>query len=164
MVSTHFRLQRDTKIMNWSELNENNYIKKINNLSYNDWKPLLHLIPEIEQTLNFGEIDTKLIGEGTVESPYQFPHYKSAPIVNEFIDIVYKIPVVITFQWMEWKELETYVKNTDFDFDTIDIPTKCKVITSIVRAERFCEGNIIVNFKSGLILKILKSIEKQLIS
>ncbi len=50
----------------------------------------------------------------------------------------------------------------NFDFDSVDIPTKCKLITAIVRNDRFCEGALVSAFESGLILKILKSIKRQL--
>ena len=90
------------------------------------------------------------------------PYSIGAPIVTQFHKIVYEIPIIIEFHWLNWDKLETFVKDENFDFDTIDIPTKCKVITAIVRGDRFCEGNLIAEFESGLILKILKSIEKQL--
>lgn len=47
-----------------------------------------------------------------------------------------------------------------FDFDSADLIKKCKLITAIVRNDRFCEGALVSAFESGLILKILKSIEK----
>jgi hypothetical protein len=48
----------------------------------------------------------------------------------------------------------------NFDFDTVDLLTKCKLITAIVRNDRFCEGALVSAFNSGLILRILKSIKK----
>jgi len=48
-----------------------------------------------------------------------------------------------------------------FDFDTVDLETKCKLITAVVRNDRFCEGTLLSAFKSGFVLKILKSIEKE---
>jgi len=51
--------------------------------------------------------------------------------------------------------------NENFDFEATDLLTKCKLITAIVRNDRFREGALVSAFKSGLILKILKSIEKE---
>ncbi|MBE0660910.1 MAG: hypothetical protein IH597_00450 [Bacteroidales bacterium] len=52
--------------------------------------------------------------------------------------------------------------NPNFDFNTIDIPAKCKLITAIVRSDRFCDGALIEAFESGLMLRILTSIKAQL--
>ena len=72
------------------------------------------------------------------------------------------MPILISFDWGSWDLPVKIEKDENFDFDIIDIPTKCKVITTIVRADRFCEGHLVYTFESGLILKILKSIKKQL--
>lgn len=53
-------------------------------------------------------------------------------------------------------------RNEGFDFDTIDLPTTCKLITAIVRNDRFCEGALDSAFESGFMLRILKSMEKQI--
>ncbi len=53
-------------------------------------------------------------------------------------------------------------RDDNFDFGTTDILKKCKLITAIVRNDRFCEGALVSAFESGLILKILKSIEKEI--
>lgn len=148
--------------MGWSELNEENYIDKINSLSKEDWQPLLSLISEIEKTTKFGEWSDKGKGDGTLESPYLMPYHIETPIVREFVSIAYKIPIMIVFSWMEWAELETFLKDKSFNFDSIDIPTKCKIITAIIRADRFCDGATSGEFESGVVLKILKSIERQL--
>ncbi len=148
--------------MNWSKVTEEDYIDKINGLSENDWSPLIELIPIIEQTKVFGTWPETIEGKGTSESPYIIPHISHSEIIDKFWSIVYKIPIVIQFDWMSWEELDDIIKNKNFDFDTIDIPTKCKVITAIVRAERFGEGTLVSQFESGLILKILKSIKNQI--
>ena len=53
-------------------------------------------------------------------------------------------------------------RDKEFDFNVIDIPKKCKLVTAIIRNDRFCEGALISAFESGLILKILKSIKLQI--
>jgi len=131
---------------------------KINALTQQDWQPLLALIPEIVNTSKFGE------WKGIEKGPDGFialPWCETAPIVQKFLDAVYAIPILISFDWGSWEEGRKIVSNMDFDFDTLDIVTKCKLITAIVRNGRFCEGALVSAFESGLILKILKSIEKE---
>ncbi len=72
------------------------------------------------------------------------------------------MPVIIDFAWGCWVEGSRIAKDIDFNYGTIDIPTKCKLITAFVRNDRFFDGALVEVFESGLMLKILKSIEKEL--
>ena len=140
-------------------LNENNYIQTINSYTRKDWQPLLDLIPRIEKTKSFG----KEIGGGMDDNgAYHLPNWSSSEIVHEFLEIVYDIPIVIDFNWAAWDEGSKMASDENFDYDTIDIPTKCKLITAFVRNDRFCDGALAGAFERGTILKILKSIQKQL--
>ncbi|HOT90863.1 MAG TPA: DUF6508 domain-containing protein [Anaerolineae bacterium] len=134
---------------------------RINDLTQEDWQPLLALIPEIENTSKFGEWKG---GKKDPDGSITMPWCETAPIVQKFLDAVYFIPVIISFDWGSWEEGRRIASNVDFDFDTLDIVTKCKLITAIVRNDRFCEGALVSAFESGLILKILKSIEKEVIN
>jgi len=133
---------------------------KINALTQQDWQPLLVLIPEIANTSKFGEWKG---GEKGPDGSITMPWCETVPIVQKFLDAVYTIPIIITFDWGSWEEGRKIASSVDFDLDTLDIVTKCKLITAIVRNDRFCEGALVSAFESGLILKILKSIEKQVI-
>jgi hypothetical protein len=48
-----------------------------------------------------------------------------------------------------------------YDFDSLSLTEKCKLITGIVRSDRFSSGVLTAEFNNGKILKILKSIERQ---
>ncbi len=142
-------------------LKENNYIEKIKSYSKNDWLPLLDLIPKIEKVEKFGD-DTeamKLLEQGILDMNPYVEH----EIVEEFRQECYAIPIMIDFNWGAWDEGREIVSNENFDYNTIDIPTKCKIITAIVRNDRFCSGRLVEAFQTGMILKVLKSIQKQLI-
>jgi hypothetical protein len=43
--------------------------------------------------------------------------------------------------------------------NTVDLETKRRLITYLVRSDRFNEGTLISAFKSGVILKILKAMK-----
>lgn len=51
--------------------------------------------------------------------------------------MVYEILVMIDFDWPGWKEGRGMANDTDFDIDSVDIPTKCKVISAIVHNDVF---------------------------
>ena len=135
-------------------LEENNYKEQIHAFTQQDWKPLIELIPKVESTSKFGEWE---------EENILFPDCIEAPIVSQFLHIVYRLPIIISFDWGAWEEGRKIASNDDFDYDTLDLPAKCKLITAIVRSDRFCEGTLVSAFESGLILRILKSIEKQIL-
>jgi hypothetical protein len=139
-------------------LNEENCGDKINSFTYQDWRPLLELIPKIENTTSIGEyLKPNDDEDGVIQIPYCSP----APIVFDFSDIVYDMPIIIDFNWCKWDEGRKIVSDENFDFDTVSLLTKCKLITAIVRNNRFCDGVLGAAFKSGQMLKILKSIEKE---
>lgn len=138
-------------------LTEENYKESITALSTKDWKVLFDLIPEIEKTLEFGKMH---IAEANADGTKQFPHWQEAPVVSKFRNAVYEIPIIINFDWSSWDEGAQMASDKDFNFDNIDIPTKCKLITAIIRNDRFCEGALLSAFESGLILRIVKSLLK----
>jgi hypothetical protein len=125
------------------------------------WKPLLDLIPEIEQVETFQElIEPSRIDEN---GHIRLPVYRTNKVVEQFHRLVYEIGIVLNFDWVSWDEGRKIVSDSDFDFDSIDILTKCKIITAVVRSERFRDGALAEAFQSGLILKLLKSIERQVL-
>ncbi len=140
-------------------LKEHNYQEIITAYTLSDWKPLLDLIQRIESQISFSQRRDKVRSE---TNSIILPLSVEAQIVSEFREIVYQIPIMIDFDWSGWDEGRKMAKDEHFDYDSVDIPTKCKVITAFVRNDRFCEGALASAFQRGTILKILKSIERQL--
>jgi len=140
-------------------LDENNYKERLYAFKHQDWQPLIGLIPKIESTSQFGEV----VGvEKDEKGIIHFPYFIEAPIVSKFLEIVYDMPIIIDFDWGAWEKGRKIARDEDCDFNRLDLPTKCKLITAIVRNDRFCEGALVSAFESGLILRILKSIKKQI--
>lgn len=131
---------------------------KITNPTKKNWQPLLDLIPEIESYSEFAEWDDIITEDGELN---MYP-CKEYSIVSKFRDLVYDLNIIIDFDWARWDEGRTIIRNKDFDYNTLDIPTNCKIITAFVRNDRFCDGALVDAFESGVILKVLKSIENTL--
>jgi len=89
------------------------------------------------------------------------PWCELSPIVEKFLEAVYGIPIIVAFDWMKWAEGQDILSKADYDFDSLDLVTKCKLITAIVRSDRFSEGALVSAFNSGVVLRILKSIERE---
>ena len=138
---------------------ETDFEGKINSLKRSDFKPLLDLIPKIQATSWFGKLKG---GNKDKDGSILMPYYEENVVVDLFRSIAYDIPIIIPFDWGKWEKGREIINNPNFDCKTIDIATICKTITTIVRSDRFCEGALISAFESGLILKLLVSIENQL--
>ena len=139
-------------------LKEDNYKDKISALAAKDWQPLFDLIPVIRNTSHYREtICDEQDDKGVTYLPYSIEE----PIVSRFRETAYSLSIIIDFNWGSWEEGRNMARDEQFDYDTIDIPTKCKIITAIVRNDRFCDGALCSAFESGLILRILQSIERQ---
>ena len=135
---------------------ETDFEGKINSLKRSDFKPLLNLIPEIQAASWFGKLKG---GNKNKDGSICMPYYEENKVVSLFRSIAYDIPIIIPFDWGKWEKGRKIVNNPYFDYQTVDIITICKIITSIVRNDRFCEGALISAFESELILKLLISIE-----
>lgn len=141
------------------KLTDENCNEIINAFTETNWKPLIDLIPTIEETSTFGEWEAgKRIGSNVSTMPY----WNNSEIVNKFVKIAYDIPIVIDFDWMSWEEGAKMINDESFDFDVCDMPTKCQLITAMIRSDRFCDGALVGYFKSGQVLKILESIEEEI--
>lgn len=141
-------------------LSDKNYIEKIQSYSEQDWKPLLDLIPKIDKVEKFGDDSEamKLLEKGIIDMNPYVEH----EIIEEFRQICYAIPIIIDFDWGSWDEGRKIVSDENFEYDTINIATKCKIITTLVRNDRFCSGRLVDAFETGIMQRVLKSIQKQL--
>jgi hypothetical protein len=140
-------------------IDEEDHVEIINSYPKEKWQILFDLIPDIEQSDGFGESKS---GELSEDGSRQLPYYEWSKIVDRFFDIVHnEVPIVISFDWPDWnKGIEILHKNS-FDYDSLDIATNCKLVTTLIRADRFSDGVLVEAFESGQVLGILKSIEKQ---
>lgn len=122
------------------------------------WKPLFDLIPIIENTMIFdhGSCSTSVEDGGI-----QLYSPNEDMVVMRFLDLVYEMPIIIAFKWSTWDEGRAMANTPDFDFDSVDVYTKCKLITAIARNDRFCTGALVSAFESGFILTLLKSMQRQ---
>ncbi len=120
--------------------------ENINRISKEDWNELIKLIPEIEDTTVFGEV---------ISSENSFTYVSSSEIVNKFHDVVYHKNIEIVFDWGKWKYGIDILENENSDYSKLDLITLVKLITTIIRNDRFSTGYLVSKFEDGTILKIL---------
>lgn len=132
-------------------------LKQLNSLSKDDWAKLFNLIPKIEETDSFGKMaGGDEISPGTVEMPY----WDWSDITQSFVKTAYELKLVLNFDWGEWPEGKAILQNKSQDFDSLDLVTLCKLITTIIRADRFNDGYLISRFENGTVLNIIKAIKR----
>ena len=129
----------------------------INRLTTNDWDRLFSLLPEIEATKKFGEVKG---GEQTEDGSFTFPYWSSSEIVDKVFQLIHELNLVPVFDWTSWEEGKSILNNQDFNYSSLDTITLCKLLTTIVRADRFNDGFFVLNFENGVIPKIIKAIKQ----
>lgn len=127
----------------------------INTLTINDWDKLISLLQEIEDTRNFGELKG---GEQLENDSITFPYWSSSEAVDKVFKLIHTLNLVPAFNWTSWAEGQSILNNQDFNYSNLDTITLCKLLTTIVRSDRFNDGFFVFNFENGVIPKIIKTI------
>lgn len=146
-------LSQFLNIKKFKYLNEKSYNEIINNYNIENWQPFLEIIPILEDAykgynrfINLGKMVSIEFDKNTDK------------IIKSFLDICYSIPIILIFDWVTWIEENPKIKNYKLNFDALDIPTKCKLLSSIICNEKFQNGYIKKSIYNGYLLKITRSI------
>jgi hypothetical protein len=124
----------------------------LNGLNPAAWNQLYELVQSIYVDNEFGKI---IETEKKPGAYLEFPHWTYTSKINEFHRKVYDMDIVVGYDWLEWKDGQAMLKDQDQDYTELDGVTLCKLITMIVRAERFYEGFMNNCFTNGSVLKIV---------
>lgn len=126
-----------------------------------DWNKLFDLIPEIEHTTYFGKT---VFPEKSQDGVMNAPYVNENQLVSRFRNIVAELGITPDFDWMAWEEGKDLLNYEDTNYSELDTETLCKLLTVIIRADRFAEGYLVSKFRDGTVLNIvngLKNIIKQ---
>jgi hypothetical protein len=129
-------------------------------LRLEDWESLFILLPEIEMTSNFGQLKG---GESLNDGWIAMPFWSSFEIVDKTFKAIMDLNLCPVFDWSNWQEGEAIVNNQAFDYGQIDTIQLCKLLTLIIRADRFNDGYLISCFKKGIMTKIIRSLKENII-
>ena len=127
-------------------------------LSDNDWKRLFEFISIIESAKVFGT------AEGSIENPdgsFQIPYYVPSELVIEFIHVMYDLDLVIAFDWPDWTEGRVIFSRNEFT--GLDKVILLKLMSVILRKDRFCDGYLIGRMEDGTVLEILKELRNTVV-
>jgi hypothetical protein len=134
--------------------------KHLASIDQSEWKKLFDLLPEIGRTKTFGMLRG---GEKQADGAYTMPWYQRSAVVNELERVAYELGIVVPFDWGTWDEGREILHEKNPDFEQLDAVTLCKLITAIVRNDRFCDGVLVENFENGVIPKIILSLKHKFV-
>jgi hypothetical protein len=109
---------------------------------------------------SFGEW-APIEGDGTHENPYSFPHYRLSKLGSSFFNMAYHTGWVLIWPWSDWAhgpEGQLLAHNRDA-LGRADVDQLSKLLTTIIRQDRFCDGVLASAFESGLLLAIAERAE-----
>lgn len=115
-------------------MNEIGFLKK--KIDAEIWKKLFNLTEQIETTMDFNSL-------------------------GEFVILAHDSGVVLPdFDWMNWKEGQDLLRSQK-DFSELDLDTLFKLITAIVRNEKYCLHFLYQNFSNGKMGQIIRATEEK---
>lgn len=114
------------------------------------WAKLFSLIPLIEQ------VDSP---KGWFTPDGFSLKQEAQSVMSLFYSLVYDMGLIINFDWMEWQEGRMLLESESIDYSALTSIQLCKLLTYIVRSDRFSEGFLIFCFKEGEITRTIKALE-----
>ncbi len=136
-----------------------NFPTHLKSITQNEWQKLFDLNERIMKSKSFGEMAG---GEKIEENVSTFPYWKWSDITTEFNKTVHDMKLIVSFDWPDWEEGFQLLKDHKQTFQDLDEITLCKLLTVIIRADRFSDGTLVGALEDGTISKILSALKARL--
>ena len=132
----------------------NEWTDVLKSLNDDDWLEIEKLNSKIQShTGSWGEMEG---GEKDESGAIQMPYASPDPLVSEFSKTWYEKGLVIPFDWGNWQEgRDWYARTDESKYDSLDSETALKLLTAVIRNDRFNEGALMRAFESGDFPKII---------
>ena len=126
-------------------------------LTQQAWDMLFSLLPAMEKAQTFGVVKG---GEQLPDGSVSVPFWSASDIVDQVCQVLHQLNLLPAFDWTNWEEGRSILENKDFDYASLDTITLCKLLTTIVRADRFHDGFLVAHFENGVIPNIIKALQQ----
>lgn len=132
-------------------------VNAFSNLNDGDWEQLVDINTRIQS--HKGAWGKSQGGDTDQDGVMQMPYWVSDPLVTEFVTYMYASELIVNFDWSAWDKGREWYKSTDkTKYDTLDIPTALKLLTAVIRNDRFSDGALVSAFESGDFPKIINKL------
>jgi hypothetical protein len=126
----------------------------VKNLSSEDWKQIDDINLRVQShSGSWGKMsDGDEVEPGVIQMPYASPD----PLISEFVKLWYEKNLIISFDWGNWQEGRDWYENIDeAKYDSLDSEMALKLLTAVIRNDRFNEGALMRAFENGDLPKII---------
>ncbi len=119
-------------------ISENKFEEHINNFSKQKWESLFQFIPLVKRKNGNDDF-------------------------SNFLNVYcMELELQVIFNWQNWEQGKVYLESQQFE--SLDLLNTCKLITLILRADRFYEGFFASQIQEGNIYKIMAKIKERVLS
>lgn len=103
-----------------------------------------------------GEWGVRHDNERTVFGVLVMPWVEQYPLIQDFVSFMYENDLVVKFRWTEWQEgRDWYALDDESKYDKLGVETVLKLLTAVIRNDRFNEGALISAFEVGIFPRII---------
>ena len=130
----------------------------LKSLKKEQWSKLFSLLEPLNSNLEHGTLmDGKKQPDGTIP----FPFYVMGPVIEKLIHVIYELDIAPAFDWTSWIEGRQILNNEKQDFNTLSPVALCKLLTLILRNDRFMEGFLLSRCNDGTMARIISALRKK---
>lgn len=95
-------------------------------------------------------------GEKQADGSFTMPYYELSDDASRFVKTLYDHGFILKgFKWSDWQHEAERLVNEPAAIESADLETICKLFTTHVRKDRFCEGHLTGTYDCGCINRIL---------
>jgi len=81
--------------------------------------------------------------------------------IDGLVEQAYYMQLIVNFDWTKWTEGKALLNTPDTDYSALDAATLCKLLTVVVRGDRFTEGSLKARVKEGILEKIVEGLKNK---
>lgn len=81
--------------------------------------------------------------------------------LSSIVDQAYYMQLIVSFDWGKWSEGRELLNSNNKDYSALDEVTLVKMLTTVVRSERFLEGSLKMRVEDGTLEGILNALMKK---
>jgi hypothetical protein len=138
---------------------EDTIASHLDTISESEWHKLFRLADNMELSLNGGLLK-ELRDKGIMRYEW-WSSSKEIPEIIKLNKLLHELGLIVSFDWTSWKHGQTLIQEGIKETDEIDLVNLCKLLTMIVRADRFNDSTLYQQVIGGNVLTILKMIERK---
>lgn len=88
-----------------------------------------------------------------------FPWVEQYPLIQDFVSFMYENSLMVKFDWTEWQVgRDWYALDDENKYQQLNIETALKLLTAVIRNDRFNEGALVRAFEDTSFPKIIQKL------